>query len=620
MKSYSHSLSTRARWLYLFALTLIALAAAWQNSPRNSDTIFTPEQKIRQIITAGTAIQTLQSQAQPAAQPVTPPCDGRSLKVLQTNLMAAFDQDAASAERQIQLAASENIWSNCQHFSQAFQEAIHMTNAGNFSPALVKEALTEDVTWTRRVPCLLGGSPDQPLFLAGHPLQCRLQMRLNSISTHPVTSSFRQLASGIANTATMAAISGRWSATKPQWISLQPVLQTKLDEWTVCIKNQSCPNTPELLHLRNVALVVLDVKSGAVLATWCHGKACKRAQQQGPGVLPATLIEVPPASTAKLLFAMTIAANDQLEPLVLQRQIKTSGQDDSGVSKRNEWWEKQAVCANTPNRRCLLPVKTRELAEAFGWNAHCTPSNPGCGRWGLLAFDRTELIPGQVGRLALNSLPVQGAVMLDWKLYEDIRQGKRKPQGTDSYTSTSLAIQAVIGAGDSRISALGLASLPMQIWRTAQGMPATLPSLLTSPAPVNLPVLGGEWANAASIVLAGMRKVVQPPEPGWQGAGTAVPAWTREMKQPCIMPCGVWAKTGTVGKSDKVFGGTTTFSALVDVQEWSQWSGQNPSDMLKNRILAIGVVAMPEAQAPRVHAASFLGLAAIRQLLTLQAP
>lgn len=620
MKSYSRSQSTRARWLGLLALLLLALAAAWQHAPRHSDTIFTPEQRIREVITVGSVLQNPPPSNGAAESALALPCNGRPLQVLRAHLMASLNEDAAQAEQQIQRAAAQNDWADCAHFAQAFHKAIVMTRGGNFSASSVKEALTEDVTWSRHVPCLLGGSPEQPLLLAGHPMHCGLQVALKPLSSLPASSSFRQQAVSMASTTTMAAVSGRWSATQAQWISLQPALQAPFDAWTACIQAQSCPNTPELLHLRNAAIVVLDAQAGTILATWCHGSACKRAQQQGPGVLPATLVEVPPASTAKLLFAIAIAAQNSIDPQVLQRQIKTSGQNDASVSKRNEWWEKQAICADLSSQRCLLPLKTRQVAEGFGWNAHCSASSPACGRWGLLQASNPDLMPGHLGRLALNKLPDAGAAMLDWKIYDDIRQGKRKPDGARHYANTSLAIQAVIGAGDSRVSALGLAAVPMQIWRLSKGMPAAVPSLLTTPTPASLPPLDKPWRNAATTVLAGMRKVVQAAEPGWQGAGTAAPAWLREMKKPCDTPCGVWAKTGTVGKSDKVFGGTTTFAALVDTQEWGQWGSQVPPEALKNKVFSIGVVAMPDARGPRMHDASFIGMSAIRQLMAVPNP
>lgn len=622
MKTYSRTLANRTRWLGLLAVGLLSLLAFWQYTPQSDNTIFTPGQRIQQVTAAGLALQA-EAPAPGVSRPSAHlPCDGRSLKVLQASLMATQQQDIQTARHQIAQAADSSVWSDCPKFMQAFQTALRISRQGGFSPDLVKEALSEDVTWTRQVPCLLGGTPHQAILLGGNPLQCSLHANLAVIGTRPPSSSYRRQASQIAHAATMAAISGRWAANQAQWISLHPALHDRLDRWTACIEARSCPDMPELLHLRNAAIVVVDAQAGTVLASWCHGPACKRAQQQGPGVLPATLVESPPASTAKLLFAMAIASNGQVDPMLLQRQIKTSGQKESGASKRNEWWEKQAICADTPAHRCTLPIKTRQLAEAFGWNAHCTPGNPACGRWGLLEPTQPGLIPGQIGHLALGTMQEAGPIMMDWTQYDDIRQGKRQAGADRSYAPTSLAVQAAIGAGDSRISALGLAVIPMQIWRTSKGMAPITPSILqtsTSKAPV-LPALGSEWRNAAQLVLSGMRKVIQPAEVGWPGPGTAMAAWMREMKKTCDDACGVWAKTGTVSQQDKHFGGTTTLAALVDTKEWALWRGQYTPESLKNRTLAIGVVAMPDRLAPKMHDASFIGMSAIRQLLLAGPP
>lgn len=622
MKTYSRTLSTRTRWLGVLALALLSLAAGWQHSPQSVNTIFTPEQRIEQVLDVSKALNDMPASGHNEPPLARPPCHGRSLQVLQSSLMASLQLDADAVEQQMALAASSRFWSDCPRFMQAFQTALRLRKLGQITPETVKEALSEDVTWTRKVPCILGGTPDQPILLSGHLQQCGLQARLTTIGAQAPTSSYRQHARQIAHAATMAAMAGRWSAPQTQWLSLLPMLHDRMDKWTLCIQAQTCPDMPELLHLRNVAVVVMDTQTGTILASWCHGAACQRAQQQGPGVLPATLVEVPPASTAKLLFAMSIAASTPVDPLLLQRQIKTSGQKETGASKRNEWWEKQAICADAPGQRCALPVKTRQLAEAFGWNAHCVPGHPACGRWGLLEPTQPGLIPGQLGRLALGALQNQGAVMMDWKRYDDIRQGKRQVGGDRSYDPTSLTVQAAIGAGDSRISALGLAAIPMQIWRISKDIPPTTPSVLLASSQKSsvLPALGKEWREAAHVVLAGMRKVVQGAETGWPGPGTAMAAWMREMKRPCDAACGVWAKTGTVSQQDERFGGTTTLAALVDTQEWAQWRGQPIPEPLKNRTLAIGVVAMPNVHAPRMHDASYVGMSAIRQLLSLERP
>ena len=619
MKAYSRILSLRARWLGLIAAGLIALAAAWQHSPDLGSAVFRPEQRIEEVIVAGQAL--LDRSGKPASSPL--PCSGRPLKVLQAALMTTLEQDATITGLQMAQAASQLDWSDCARFAQALQTAARMIRSDSFSRELVHAALAEDVSWTRQVPCVIGGDPSSPMLLGGNAARCASFAGLAASGEASISPSYRQQAQAIADAATMAAISGRWSPQGLLRVSLEPALFAPLDQWTRCLQTRHCPATPEILQLRNAAVVVMDAQAGTVLASWCHGTACSRALKQGPGILPAALVEAPPASTSKLLFALALAANSGTDPLLLQRQIKTSGQIDALVTKRNEWWEKQAICDHAPNAPCAIPVKTLRMAESLGWNAHCSPSGPRCGRWGMLKFDSPDLIPGQVGRIALGKPSAAGNTMLDWQQYDEIRQGKRqKPDNKADYANTSLAIQAVIGGGDSRVSALALATLPAQIWRVSKSIAPLVPRVAgDSPTHASsLPQPAPEWRDAAQTVLGGMRKVVQAAEPGWQGHGTAWPAWMREMKKPCDGPCGVSAKTGTVGRQDKGFGGTTTLSALVDTQEWSQWSGQPVPPPLGNRVLSIGVLAMPNEQAPRIHAASFLGMALIRQLLIPSMP
>ena len=620
MNSYSSTLAWRSRFLGIFALALIGLAAFWLHAPTALNAVFTPEKRIEQVIAATQALRLPPGTSQGSDQL---PCRGRALKVLQAHLMTVLQQDFQATDSQLRHAANRMHWSDCAQFTQAFNLATRMSARGEFTPEQVKAALSEDISWTRQVPCLLGGNPKQAFLLSGSQIQCRTALSKGPIGVPPSSKSYREQARGIANTANMAAISGRWSALKPTWVTLEPTLQGKMDEWTNCMESANC-GVPELSTLRNVAIVVLDARTGAVLVSWCHGPACERAREQGPGVLPATMLEAPPASTAKLLFAMAMAANPNFDAGLLQRQIKTSGQNDARVSKRNEWWEKQAICANQSGKNCPVPQQTLELARALGWNAHCDTTGRHCGRWGLLDADTPGLLPGMVGRLALSKLPKNHTSMLEWQVYDDIRQGKRRPLSKDkAYDSTSLSVQAVLGAGDSRVSALGLASLPMQIWRVSQELQPIVPYVISSadtPA-LHLKKMDAKWRDAARTVLGGMRKVVQPPEPGWQGSGTAMPAWMRVMQKSCDHSCGVWAKTGTVSKQDKVFGGTTTMAALVDTREWSRWSGVALSDDLQeDRVLAVGVIAMPHSKSPPTHAASFLGISLMHRLLSREVP
>lgn len=209
--------------------------------------------------------------------------------------------------------------------------------------------------------------------------------------------------------------------------------------------------------------------------------------------------------------------------------------------------------------------------------------------------------------------------MLDWTTYDQVRRGQREPKGLAGFSEASRSVQAVLGAGDSRTSALGLAVLPMQIWRLAHGLEPARPHLVQPQPDTDLTLPAGlDLQSAAQVVLTGMRKAVEPAEAGWQGAGTVAPAFARELGRPCLGACGIWAKTGTVSQQDRGFRGTTVLSALVDTAELARWSGQALPPGSQERILSIGIIAQPQGSAIKTHAASHLGMGLLRHL-TLQA-
>ena len=625
MISYSQILSRRARYLGLLLLAGLLAAAWWQHRhvPQEEATIFRPESRIGQV---WTVVQLLQSPgaASTASTAVGAalPCEGRALRVLQARLVASLALDEAQALERLKQAAQQTRWADCAGFTSAWITALRLNRQEGLSltPQTVAQAMTEDVSWGRKVPCLLAGSPQAPLLVSGLALECGLDRRFQTLASLPRESSFRKQVTPLAQTAVTASMSGRWRPESAQWLSLQAPLQARLDRWQACLASGSCPGAPELTALKNLSLVVLDTSDGRVLATWCTGPACERARQQGPGVLPATLMEAPPASTAKLLFSLALAQEPSTRGM-LERQIKTSGQVDASVSKRNEWWEKQAICDGRQGA-CSLPEETGRISAALGLNAHCQEdSGSACGRWGLLVPEQYSLLPGQMGRLVLPPPRPKPATMLDWKTYDDIRLGRRKPAPSPSYERTALTVQAVIGGGDSRTSALGVATVPLQLWRLAQDLPPLVPTVLQPlQAGTALAATPRAWREPAQVVLQGMRKVVEPEERGWQGPGTAAGAVQRVMGRACQGDCGLWAKTGTVSRQDKVFGGTTLLSALVDTEAWSQWLGAPVLPGYEKRVLALGVIAMPGAKPPEGHAASLLGMQALRLMLLEEPP
>lgn len=625
MKAYSRVLAQRAAVMVLALCLIISLAMYWQSSqvvqPEHS--VYRPAQRIAQVLAAESAMRQGARALGPQGQLSLPPCDGRALSVLRARLMASGQVPDDQVDERIGLAARAlPHWPGCASFIQAFEVAIAMTalapQASGLSEQQVEQALTEDVNWTRRLPCLLGRDGTKSRLLAGSALMCsQAAPELESLASLPRESSYRQLAAITARAVSVSAVAGKLAVETEGWLSLSPAIHAALDAWTGCREARQCPQLQALTSQRDVSLVLMDASTGLVLAAWCDGRACAQAARQASGSWPAMLVEAPPASTAKLMFSLELARAQDLEPLLLQRQIKTSGQNDGRVVKRNEWWERQAICDKSGQPGCDTPGQTRLIAEAIGFNVACDEGAAACGRWGLIQKKLPSVSPGTVGRIALDRPSGKPVRMLDWNSYEAVRQGRQSQRGLQGYEPASRAIQAVLGAGDSRTSALGLALLSTQIWRISQGLPPLVPRVVdfgtgVETTEIRLP---NPLRPAAQTVLGGMRKVLEPAEPGWPGPGTVAGALERALGRPCKTDCGLWAKTGTVSRQDKVYGGTTLLTALVDMRALSQWSERAPLLPQVGPMLALGVIAMPGAGAVEGHAASQIGMGLVRELL-----
>jgi membrane peptidoglycan carboxypeptidase len=136
--------------------------------------------------------------------------------------------------------------------------------------------------------------------------------------------SYIQLANGVAKAASMSAITGKLSRIGPSTFTLDSQLQARFDLWSACLNTPSCTDRQALQKLRDVSVVIMDTSSGSILAAWCHGTTCAKAGTAGPGAMAATLLEAPPASTAKLFFALGLAAHGRVDPQMLQKQIGAS--------------------------------------------------------------------------------------------------------------------------------------------------------------------------------------------------------------------------------------------------------------------------------------------------------
>jgi hypothetical protein len=624
MKPYSRVLASRATWMGLWML-LFLVGTAWfqqRQAPQKGDTVFIPADRIAQVLAVSQSLASGTAHDPPSQSSPILPCEGRSLAVLRVRLMSGLGLSQQQADERIQLAAkAKDSWAGCSGFMQAFQSAMQLTaqttEPAGVSALTVTQQFSEDVTWSRTSPCFLGQAGGQTVLLSGNPLNCGPIQSLTTWRALAAGSSYSQLANGVAKAAAMSAVTGKLSRLGPSTFTLDSQWQARFDQWSACLNTPSCTDRPALQNLRDVSVVIMDTSTGAVLAAWCHGKSCAKASGAGPGAIAATLLEAPPASTAKLLFALGFAVQGRVDPEMLQKQIKTSGQNDASVSKRNEWWEKQAICDGSQQRRCDVPAQARSISQAFGFNRQCQANDPNCGRVGLVSSEVSGLVPGLMGRMAIAQDGQGSTKMIEWQRYDNIRQGKQKPEGGSAYTATSQAIQAVIGAGDSRVSALGLAAMPLQIWRLAHDQKPVLPFVMAPASAAGaLPSAPTAWTQAAKTVLGGMRQAVEPAQVGWQGAGTISAAFVGEMKKPCIGECGVWGKTGTVSQKDPGFAGTSLFAGLVDTRELARWHGHETASEAAHGVLSIGVIAIPKKGAPPFHAASHVAMAVVSQVLT----
>jgi hypothetical protein len=268
---------------------------------------------------------------------------------------------------------------------------------------------------------------------------------------------------------------------------------------------------------------------------------------------------------------------------------------------------------------CLVPISALDFAKNIGWNQNCSQApNKLCGNSGILsplglnAFSPTSarvLVSADKKGIYINELLLKGPFM-GWNEYDSIRQGKGKITSYRALESTSLLIQSVIGAGNNRVTSLGLAMLTSGLYQISRVGRVTEAKMFTSE---NIPKSTIETSqSAAQSVLNGMQKVVTPAEKGWTGDGTANSAFQFVFNRPCESNCPIYAKTGTVSYQDKVFGGTTLFTGLVKAGEMSS-AINSTSKSTEDRIYSIGVIVHPNKRV-KIHQASRMGMLLIREI------
>lgn len=621
MKNYTHELLSRMSWLVAWLVLFLVLVAVWFHQATQQEekhSVFKPMQRIQQLKAMRGALESSASPAEARAGDID--CEPRGRAVLTIRTMNGLGLDAETASTTLQHIHQQlgfklrcNEWVENIQSLATYQTKLQTATAG--STFEFDAALSEQVSWERQIPCMYFRSAQTVGLMMGNPVRCarhRNQERAGLVTTPVGFQAMQQVAKSYLSNAPVQVVQSMNGAD--HIFTIDPTLQAVMDRWANCLSQKPCEHGPQIRTSRHVSAVMLDVKTGDVLAALCWSGPCDKPQMKNLSHLGALLIEAPPASTAKLLHAMVLAQNGKTDPLMLQRQIKTSGQTDQLVSKRNEWWEKQAICEDTPNKPCLHPMQVQSMAQEFQWNQNCTGASLFCGRLGLIEQSDSLILSGLIGHARLSASPQKPTTLVSWADYDAIRQGKKRADGSLNYMNTALAIQSVIGAGNSRTSALGLANLAAQISRLSQGQNIHRPSLIRPWDPqIDNPPPTKAMQAAAQVVLDGMRKVVQPAESGWKDPGTVANTFQRILGKPCTDECGVWAKTGTVSQQDPNFAGASLFTGVMDVSKLRAWQ-TNEALSPTSRQIAIGLISIPAKGVKPTHVASELAVQLIKEL------
>jgi hypothetical protein len=553
-------------------------------------------------------------------------CDERGQAVILIRTMKKLELNEDNAKALLHRLESESLYPlSCSAWMDTLLKLYPEKNQKAENRFLESEQslqalLSENVSWNYEIPCLYSRHLGGLHVVSGTPQKCSdadstnkslFKSKSNTqYFTETLSRSFLQNAGNKIS----ANIRGQ-----SLLLTLDPEIQSLLDEWKKCFGATECKIKTTHRPLKHISVVVSDVQTGEILGSMCFGGPCNSPSLKNWGDLAALMVEVPPASTIKLLHALALAHHPETDTLMLQRQIKSSGQTDTSVTKRNEWWEKQAICDGSDQaKHCAHPKEVAKIAQKLGWNQHCQEKSIQCGRQNLIAGSEDLLMPGLIGRFDTGAEANQAVPMIDWKTYNAIRSNLQKTDGSRQYLNTSNAVQSVIGAGNARISPLGLAQLTMQIKRQASGEGLAENVLIR---PLHQKQTHSEPnqddIRAASTVLKGMRMVMQRPEPGWKDSGTMASHVERQFSQPCQDDCGIWGKTGTVSNKDTHFAGASLFAGLIQPEVVRQWMKLTPRPKDNKQLhttLAIGVVAIPEPNSQPFHDAGALGMELARLL------
>ena len=498
-------------------------------------------------------------------------------------------------------------------------------NQSSSIKGMVKAYLTEDLEWKKKPLCLYHKlQSDELVYLAGSIKHCivereNIETFLNFPKLKNLTNTARKLeAQTKIKNKQDGSVGGIKSKNFDYLLTLNPNIQLSLNSLEICFEDSVRCDTTILRidQLEGISIVLIDPFTSGIIGVKCMGSFCSENGLKPLGDLATLRVRSPPASISKLFFGLGIASEGNNNTVEILNQLKTSGNNQSPSGKRNEWWERRAICDGATDRNiCSTLIRTGYYINMFGFSTNCAngsvfgrseglyrPFDPNCGSIPFIANGdslESNLSP------FLGYLPIQDGLQLNengiveflsWDAYNQFRDGLNKSSiGNDlRLGNTTRIIQASIGGGDSRVSALGVASIISNLFQLKNNVYPILPFMMEkktdslSTKKAQSFVLK-EDSNSANTVLRGLEQVLMPETSDWKGSGTASKAFSNTFNGICQQKCPILGKTGTVSFQDKNHRGKTLFGGLTDIKNLAKLTNYKIKIKDYNHV-AVGII------------------------------
>jgi hypothetical protein len=559
------------------------------------------------------------------------PCGDAAEKILSekisNNEKIALDSSSAKL-RFLWKKYSENVSNpSCKYFPEILNGGYLLKDSLKANPRIPlntqsRQLYSQNLIWKSQIFCIYGKDNLGKFLVYGRAANCDVK-DVTPITNNLARINIKDFLKPIIALAKNRATDSNDPKISNQTVTLDPQLQILVQRLGNCnALDNDCPSEIKniLKDTEYATFTIMDATSRDILASGCSGDLCNDDKKFASPVIAGMSIESPPASTEKLLFAYALAKSGRVSQKMLALQIKTSGELDDQVSKRNEWWERQAICdPKKSGMNCPVTKDVIDYSRAIGWNQECSSKvSLLCGTsniynvLGLRKFSPTS------GRALINAdkkgyhfnEKLLNHPAIPWDEYEAIRSGKKAPKDYRGLESTSMLVQSVIGAGDNRVTSLGLAMLSSGIYQSAMSGKVSDARLFKSEN--STPFYFTTSSPAAQNILQGMQKVMTASESGWKGEGTSYGSFKFAFGKPCGTDCPIYAKTGTVSSKDRSHAASTLFTAIVKEKELKSLLALKNSN--HDRTLAIGIICKPNKKNAG-HQASKLGLLIAKEII-----